>query len=345
MTLFNQSKMFRLFLLFLGANIALSASQSLTFSGKVLITTGFGFSGEDYTTSEIFDVKDPSNQCQNLPNYPLQVDGANGALINDKYPFICGGSSTINSDCYLYNPDAGQWDFTVAMSNPRYRGGHVVVNKDTLWVTGAFAFEDEAESELIKPMFPGGSIAPGPKLPLNLYSQCMLDLGNNNFLIIGGITDEKKLPLEVLFYNMDTDFWTLGPKLATGRVEHSCGLLQDPEDGRWLAAVVGGVTNETPSHSDSVELLEIDLENGIVEGAEWIQGPSIPVGLGNHDSVVIENSLYTFGGETNENLNQVVYRLSYNAGSWEWSTWGQTQLARWLIVAMEVPDEIVTCEK
>ena len=214
MTLFNQSKMFRLFLLFLGANIALSASQSLTFSGKVLITTGFGFSGEDYTTSEIFDVKNPTNQCQNLPNYPLQVDGANGALINDKYPFICGGSSTINSDCYLYNPDAGQWDFTVAMSNPRYRGGHVVVNKDTLWVTGAFAFEDE--SELIKPMFPGGSISPGPKLPLNLYSHCMLDLGNSNFLIIGGITNEKKLPLEVLFYNMDTDFWSLGPKLATG---------------------------------------------------------------------------------------------------------------------------------
>ena len=54
MTLFSQSKMFRLFLLFLGANMALSASQSSTFSGKVLITTGFGFSGEDYTTSEIF---------------------------------------------------------------------------------------------------------------------------------------------------------------------------------------------------------------------------------------------------------------------------------------------------
>ena len=187
-------------------------------------------------------------------------------------------------------------------------------------------------------------LIPGPELPLELYSHCMLDIGNNNYLIIGGLTkDDKKLPEEVLFYNMNTGFWTLGPKLAFGRVEHSCGILQNPDDKSIFAVVVGGIGST--GHLDSVEVLEIDLENGMVEGAEWFEGPNLPVGLGNHDSVVVDNALYTFGGDTEENFNKVSYKLSYEQGSWVWSTWGETAFPRWLLAAMEVPDEIVNCEQ
>ena len=103
------------FLLILSSVIRIGESQ--TFSGKVLITTGLG---DDITqVTEIFDVKDPSNLCQTLPNYPLPVHGASGGLIQDKYPFICGGtecnfSECISTDCYYFNIDSGSWEYSTS---------------------------------------------------------------------------------------------------------------------------------------------------------------------------------------------------------------------------------------
>ena len=130
----------------------------LTFSGKVLITTGFGLGNGQL--SEIVDVKNPDNKCENLPDYPIQEDGANAGLIMDKYPLICGGSNVNINDCYYYDSDTGNWEFAVGMSQPRYRGGHVVVNKESLWVTGSIN-QDKTTTELITLNFPGGSAAPG----------------------------------------------------------------------------------------------------------------------------------------------------------------------------------------
>ena len=335
----------KLCLISLLVGIAISApkaKETLTFSGKVLVTTGFGLG--DGTTSEVIDVKDPSNKCQNLPNYPINVDGANAGLFQDKYPLICGGSLVGVSDCYMYNPDIGDWEFKLETYNERYRGGHVMVFKgspvESLWISGGLNADYE-RSEFVDPE---DGVSPGPNLPVGLYSHCMLDIGNQNYMVIGGGLKEKYVTEQVYFYDMKTFTWTPGPKLAYGRVEHSCGLLMNP-DGRMLAAVVGGIVSGTPGHTDSVELLEIDVENGMIEGAEWMAGPNLPVGLGNHDSVVVDNTLYTFGGDTEEGFNQVVYQLSYNEGTWQWSTWGETAFPRWLLVAMQIPDELVQCEK
>ena len=60
---------------------------------------------------------------------------------------------------------------------------------------------------------------------------------------------------------------------------------------------------------------------------------------------MVDNALYTFGGDTEENFNKVSYKLAYEQGSWVWSTWGEISFPRWLVAAMEVPDEIVTCEQ
>ena len=123
-----------------------------------MITTGFGLGNGQL--SEVIDVKDPTNKCENLPDYPVNVDGANAGLIKDKYPLICGGSLVNVNDCYYYDPDSGNWKFAVGMSQPRYRGGHVVINKDTLWVTGSIN-QDKTTSELVTLTFPGANTAPG----------------------------------------------------------------------------------------------------------------------------------------------------------------------------------------
>ena len=53
------------------------------------MTTGFPF--ENGTRSEVIDLVNDLNKCDDLPDYPLQVEEATGGFISGKYPMICGG--------------------------------------------------------------------------------------------------------------------------------------------------------------------------------------------------------------------------------------------------------------
>ena len=315
--------------------------DTFTFTGKVLITTG----DSNKTTTEIFDLRDPTNKCENLPDYPLGVEFASGGLIQDKYPLVCGGAICSNfhpynhtvDDCYYYDPDSKAWEFSTPMIQPR--GGHasVVINKNTLWITGD-DYLDKTISELITPTFPGANVELGPTVPESgIVEHCVVDLSNHNYLLIGKNS--------VWFYNMDSDTWTKGPNLAIARGLNSCGLLRT-EDKSTFVVVVGG-----EYLLESVEIMEVSQENGMIDGAEWLEGPPLPFKLYGHASVVFDNSLFTFGGAMNYGeITNKVMQLSYklgtcDAGRWEWSELGETQVKRLNLVAMEVPDEIVICEK
>jgi hypothetical protein len=69
-------------------------------SGKVLVTTGWPRSASG--KCEVIDLEDSNNICQDLEDYPNQVSGTVGGLLNQVDPLVCGGNPTTNV-CYVVN--------------------------------------------------------------------------------------------------------------------------------------------------------------------------------------------------------------------------------------------------
>ena len=111
-----------------------------------MVTTGFN---RDFfqTTSEIVDLTvKGDNMCNNWPNLPIGVDGATGGLIGDTV-IICGGSGYID-ECYSLTSEKAT--LVTHMSVGRYSAASIVINDNTLWVTGGrFGGEYLASTEYV----------------------------------------------------------------------------------------------------------------------------------------------------------------------------------------------------
>ena len=73
-------------------------------------------------------------QCADWLDYPIDLYGATGGLV-DQVPVICGGWSHVDfDDCYKIT--ANKAVFLGKMKNKRQYAASVVVNNSVLWVTG-----------------------------------------------------------------------------------------------------------------------------------------------------------------------------------------------------------------
>jgi hypothetical protein len=78
-----------------------------TLLGKLLVTTGT--SDEGSVRSEVLDLLDASNHCQDLDDYPIQVVHTVGGLLNDTDPMVCGAvtngtmtnATVVTNECYI----------------------------------------------------------------------------------------------------------------------------------------------------------------------------------------------------------------------------------------------------
>jgi hypothetical protein len=90
--------------------------------------------------SEVIDVMNPSNICRPMVSAPYdRIHIAVGGLINNMDPMICNGYASnygYLSECYLIGSRNNTF---VPNSHPlSYKSASVVLNKDTLWITGGF---------------------------------------------------------------------------------------------------------------------------------------------------------------------------------------------------------------
>ena len=109
----------------------------------MLITTGVGEEKGKGKSTEVFDMKDPTKTCKNLPEYPLDVFMAAGGLIN-KMPVICGGNNIDPfpkiKTCYILKNNI-EWTKLSSLVFSRFienvNPGSVIVNDGkSLWITG-----------------------------------------------------------------------------------------------------------------------------------------------------------------------------------------------------------------
>ena len=167
-------------------------------------------------------------------------------------------------------------------------------------------------------------------LPVTIYAHCMVFVNSTTVMIIGGIQNGVGDSPNTFYFNTENEKWVAGPKLLSGRQQHSCGKLQRESGSSQESVIVAGGYG-----TKSVEI----LDNG---ASEWRTGPSLPYEI--CDASMIEDSsggVVLIAGYNGTYIN-TLYQLP-NANS-EWILMPQKlKVARYRQTAFLIPDEITSC--
>ena len=220
------------------------------------MTTGWGLDGFQ-ATSEIVDLTvKGGNKCNNWPHFPIGVNTATGGLIGDTV-VICGGydiSGYSVDECYSLTAEKAT--LVTHMSVVRSRAASIVINDNTLWITGGFDGGYLASTEYVTVT---GTML-GPDLPMALYTHAMVAINRTCSMVIGGWDENYYHSASTFFYDRDEEEWINGPSLMQARYYHAAGIVTDEVTGEHFVAVTGGYYF---GFLDSTEILQ---------DGEWVQG-------------------------------------------------------------------------
>ena len=60
-------------------------------SSKIMVTTGHPTNGENVVEStEVIDLANPFKKCKDLDDYPILINAAEGGLVQNEFPLVCG---------------------------------------------------------------------------------------------------------------------------------------------------------------------------------------------------------------------------------------------------------------
>ena len=193
--------------------------------------------------------------CQNWPDFPIAVGGATGGLIGDTV-MTCGGSDGSYVDV-CYSLSSQQVTSITHMSVGRSFAASIVLNENTLWVTGGLG--DSGLLESTEKITITGTIL-GPNMPLALSSHAIVAINSTCSMVIAGYDGSSFNDLTFYHDNIEGE-WINGPSLMQARRSHAAGLITDEVTGEHFVAVTGGY--HSGSYLDSTEILQ---------GGNWVQG-------------------------------------------------------------------------
>ena len=79
----------------------------------------FNFFSANATKTEVIDLGGEGTICDEHAKFPVATSAAVGALMEGKWPLICGGTSS-ESDCYFFNNQTGASGMQSAGSKIQY---------------------------------------------------------------------------------------------------------------------------------------------------------------------------------------------------------------------------------
>ena len=310
---------------------------NLSGSMKLMITNGWNGEGEVFDT-EVIELENSNKICDPLPDYPIGVDGTNGALLDGKTPIVCGGEfrdSSVSERCFKLDPESRNWDEVASMKVAREEAATIALDSESLWITGGFNDNDGylATTEVAKPLVSAPVF--GPDLPYGVSNHCLLKLNSSKIMLIGGTTISGPSN-RTLFADISADGFapfSEGPSMERGRDFSACGLLSS----RQVVVVAGGGAD---TFTASTELLDLG-------SSRWIAGPDLPkalksaVGISSQDG----KSFFVVGGYTGSYLTDI-YRLDYspNTEDWQWVLAdSELAVAREWHFGMLIPDSLTNC--
>ena len=201
------------------------------------------------------------NKCNNWPVFPIDVKGVTGGLIGNT-AIICGGrdASSYIDECYSLTSEKAT--LVTHMSVERLYMASIVLNDNTLWITGGFNNHtgNLASTEYVtetRTIF-------GPNLPMALSHHAMVAINSTCSMVIGGREENYVFSASTLYYERNEGEWITGPSLIQERDRHAAGIVTDEVTDEDIIVVTGG--SYSPNGWFDLDSTEI-LQDG-----EWVQG-------------------------------------------------------------------------
>ena len=228
---------------------------------KLLVANGYTNLGVS-SSIEVIDLSSTNTRCKNLANYPHTDFTSFGFLDPTGKPLICGGLFYTNQ-CFSYEKDA--WSNDSSLNFPRAFSSLAMSEWQNglrqVLVTGS-SLPKVFNAEKLTAN--GWETMPTP-LPFFFSKHCSVFLNNTTAMIIGGMANGS-LSSKVVFLNVNTEEWYMGPNMHLGRIHAACGRIV--KDGKLVPIVVGG-ENTGYSLNNVVEIYDESTDT-------WQYGPSFP---------------------------------------------------------------------
>lgn len=218
------------------------------------------------TDSQVIDLSS-TEQCSNLPSYPLRLVSGIGGII-DGSPLICGGNAKFDgtrpgeyidenvSFCYKYNKTSQTWNQHGNMNKKRKHAASAIVG-DSLWAIGGRGRNNHDSTEFIHP---NGTVTIGPTMEDDKNGPCAVSLHDGRVMIMGGWPRYNRKT--VLMYEPIDETFTTQPSLIYERIHAACTLFLSPlHNNRPVVLIAGGsrqVTAEIYDYTKSNAWEEIE---------------------------------------------------------------------------------------
>ena len=186
--------------------------------------------------------------CADLADFPVTNWDAVGANL-DGTPIVCGGLyfGTIYQACYKLTN--GGWQEFASMNEKRqYAAGIMFKNKFHVF-GGSDGSSRLQTSEIIGI---DGGVEDGPELPEAISNHAITSVNSTVSVLSGGSTSSTKYSPLTWFFNHETQAFSSGPSLLTGREGHGSATIVDKLTKAKIPMVTGGWNN---GELDSTELL------------------------------------------------------------------------------------------
>lgn len=139
---------------------------------------------------EIFEQENGKLLRMLCPGNSLKVPdkrqgGVMGGLLNDSIAIYCGGKAENFGfqTCY----QIGKTKPFANLKHDRYSGAELVLENSILWVTGGDKSPTDSTLDTTEYVFSTGRVEDGPKLPRRAKRHCLVQLGNDDIMLIGGM--------------------------------------------------------------------------------------------------------------------------------------------------------------
>jgi hypothetical protein len=251
-------------------NTARFEMSACTVSGKVLVAGGETTATTTTTASEVYSPS--TNTWSNTVGAMATARARYGDLIllgTGKVLAVAGMTGSlgtgVTTSCELYDPVAGTWSATGAITTGRMLHTVTLLNSGNVLLAGGLSGTNTA---LQACMTYNGTTwaATTNSLTTGRYWHTATKLNDGRVIVAGG-TDNTNIFSSCEIYTPATNSWTAGPSMNSGHSNHKAVLLSD---GRVL--VVGGtceifdpilntwtvVTNTIYTHSNQSALLLSD---------------------------------------------------------------------------------------
>jgi len=329
--------------------LALNMGDGQAQYSKLLVTTG-SIVGDFARKSEVIDLNGRKT-CDPLEDLSFGTMDGTGALLSGQFPLVCGGfvrpsdiRPTTNRCEVLGFPGLdGQHD----MMETRDTASSILINPDTLWITGGKHFIEGnpmavrlASTEYLS-IIDESMNGPGPELPIHVWGHCLFaNNENGGITLTGGVSNEHLSSAITYSFDFASSSWTEAPKMNIDRYLHGCATFKN--EGRTYAIVAGGYSTKEGVLS-SVEFLDLSSED-----AGWAEGPSMPRDLEEFTLMTSpdEKGVIAVGGRSGSTFSPAIFKMHCTGSlNCEWTELKQNlEFGRSAPVAYLIPDELTNCE-